>query len=203
MTTGSEFVCPQISADGESLQSSKGLLYVISQQNGGCVGPYESLTGALNGTNRLHKGAGQFLADHFGTQPACNDVVDKKWNACHSIVHVTSEYKRGNNLFRAHCNYRNNGPWYDWVMIRWEKSSPVTRKPECCVEYLDNPLVTQTHDYAPAQIVAFVVSPEANETVSPHIMAVVNTCSFLHKKDSVGSMCHTIERTDRQGYPNC
>jgi hypothetical protein len=20
---------------------------------------------------------------------------------------------------------------------------------------------------------------------------------------SVGSMCHTIERTDRQGYPNC
>jgi hypothetical protein len=55
------------------------------------------------------------------------------------------------------------------------------------VEDLDNPLVTQTHDYAPAQIVAFVVSPEANETVSPHIMAVVNTCSFLHKKDSIFS----------------
>jgi hypothetical protein len=22
-------------------------------------------------------------------------------------------------------------------------------------------------------------------------------------KECVGSMCHTIERTDRQGYPNC
>jgi hypothetical protein len=142
MTTGSEFVCPQISADGESLQSSEGLLYVISQQSGGCVGRYESLTGTLDETDRLHEGAGQFLANHFGTQPACNDVVDKKGNACHLIVHVTSEYKRGNILFRAHSNYRNNGPWYDWVMIRWEKSSRVTRKPECCVEYLDNPLVT-------------------------------------------------------------
>jgi hypothetical protein len=115
-------------------------LYVISQQNGGCVGRYESLTGTLNGTDRLHEGAGQFLADHFGTQPACNDVVDKKGNACHSIVHITSEYKRRNNLFRAHRNYHNNGPWYDWVMIRWKKSSRVTRKPECCVEYLDNPI---------------------------------------------------------------
>jgi hypothetical protein len=23
------------------------------------------------------------------------------------------------------------------------------------------------------------------------------------RNGSVGSMCHTIERTDRQGYPNC
>ena len=29
-----------------------------------------------------------------------------------------SEYKKNNNLFRAHCNYRNEGPWHDWVMIR-------------------------------------------------------------------------------------
>ena len=34
-----------------------------------------------------------------------------------------SEYKINNNLFRAHCNYRSEGPWYDWVMIRWESNS--------------------------------------------------------------------------------
>jgi hypothetical protein len=67
------------------LQSSKGLLHVISQQNGGCVGCYESLTGTLNGTDNLHGGAGQFLADHFGTQPACNDVVNKKERKCMSF----------------------------------------------------------------------------------------------------------------------
>jgi hypothetical protein len=83
-------------------------------------------------------------------------------------------------------------------MIRWEKSSQVTGKSECCVEYLDNPLVTQTHDYAPTQIVAFVLSPEANETVSPHIMAVVKPCSFLHKKDSIFSTIWQQEFDDAQ-----
>ena len=29
-----------------------------------------------------------------------------------------SEYKKNNDLFRAHCNYRSEGPWYDWVMMR-------------------------------------------------------------------------------------
>jgi hypothetical protein len=27
--------------------------------------------------------------------------------------------------------------------------------------------------------------------------------SGIMKELTVGSMCHTIERTDRQGYPNC
>ena len=34
-----------------------------------------------------------------------------------------SEYKKNNGLFRAHFNYRSEGPWYDWVMIRWESNS--------------------------------------------------------------------------------
>jgi hypothetical protein len=73
------------------------------------------------------------------------------------------------------------------VMFRWERSTTVTRRPECCVEYLDNPLVTQTHDYAPGQIVTFVVCPVTNETEPSQIFAVVKTCGFLHKKDSVFS----------------
>ena len=88
-------------------------------------------------------------------------------------------------------------------MIRWEKSARVTRNSECCVEYLDNPLVTQHHDYAPRQIIAFVVCPEENETVSPRIMAVVNTCGFLHKKDSIFSTIWQQEFEDsRQSIPS-
>jgi hypothetical protein len=111
-------------------------------------------------------------------------VLDNKGSPCHSILQITSEYKHGNETFRAHRNYRDVGPWYDWVMFRWERSTAVTRRPECCVEYLDNPLVTQIHDYAPGQIVTFVVCPVTNETEPSQIFAVVKTCGFLHNKDS-------------------
>ena len=55
---------------------------------------------------------------------------------------------------------------------------------DCGVEYLDNPLVTQAHGRTPGQIVAFVVCPVEDETKLSHILAVVKTCSFLHKKRS-------------------
>jgi hypothetical protein len=81
-------------------------------------------------------------------------------------------------------------------MFRWERSTTVTRRPECCVEYLDNPLVTQTHDYAPGQIVTFVVCPVTNETEPSQIFAVVKTCGFLHNKDSVFSTIWQLEFDD-------
>jgi hypothetical protein len=123
------------------------------------------------------------LANQHGTPPSLNhNVLDNEGNPCHSVLQITSEYKRGNETFRAHRNYGNNGPWYDWVIFRWEKSARVTGRPECCVEYLDNPMVTQTHDYAPAQIVTFAVCSVQNEPESS-----VKTCGFLHKKGSIFS----------------
>jgi hypothetical protein len=71
--------------------------------------------------------------------------------------------------------------------VGWEKSPGVTRKPECCIAYLDNPMVTQTHDYTPGQLVAFVVCPVEDITESPPILVVVKTCGFLHKKSSIFS----------------
>jgi hypothetical protein len=63
MTTGLVSVPPIISADGESMQSSKGLLYVLVNENGGCVGRYQPTTGNLDVTNCIHEGATQFLAN--------------------------------------------------------------------------------------------------------------------------------------------
>ena len=37
--------------------------------------------------------------------------------------HTFLNTRNNNNLFRAHCNNRGQGPWYDWVMIRWESNS--------------------------------------------------------------------------------
>jgi hypothetical protein len=113
--------------------------------------------------------------------------MDNEGSACHSVLQITSEYKPGNKTFRALGNYQNNGPWYDWVMFRWEKSTGVTRRHECCVEYLDNPLVAQIYDYTPGQIVTCVVCPVQNETELSQILAVVKTCGFLHNKGSIFS----------------
>jgi hypothetical protein len=146
MATVSASICPIISADGESLQSPKGLLYVTVNENGGCVGRYQPTTGKLDETDCVHEGALRFLANQYGTRCASNNnVMDNQGNACHSVLQITSEYKRGNETFRAHRNYPNNGPWYDWVMFRWEKSTRVTRRPESCFEYLHNPLFTNCY----------------------------------------------------------
>jgi hypothetical protein len=62
-------------------------------------------------TDCLHEGALQFLADQYGTQPSSNDnVLDNIDNPCHTILQITSEYKRGNETFQAHCNYQSGGP---------------------------------------------------------------------------------------------
>jgi hypothetical protein len=65
LATEPSLVCPETSTDGESLQSSKGLLHVIINKNGGCVGRYQAITGNLELTDRLHEGALQFLANHY------------------------------------------------------------------------------------------------------------------------------------------
>jgi hypothetical protein len=91
MATCSASVRPNISAGGESLQSSKGLLYVTVNENGGCVGRYQPTTGNLDGTGCLHEGALQFLANQYGTQRTSdNNVMDMQGNACHSVLQITS-----------------------------------------------------------------------------------------------------------------
>ena len=177
--------------DGESMQSSKGLVYVYNATNGSSHGRYYAKTGMAanaNSTNdRLDARALTFLVTYYGNEPpVLSGIVDNNGDPCHAVIQICSEYKRGDDTFRAHRNYRHNGPWYDWVMFRWEKSTQkVHRAPDCCVEYLDNPSVSLTHDYAPGQILAFVVCPVEIVNGSHIILAVVSTCKFIHTKGSV------------------
>ena len=36
------------------------------------------------------------------------------------VVRAFTEYQRMGKTFRAHPNYRSEGPWFDWVYIQWE-----------------------------------------------------------------------------------
>ena len=33
------------------------------------------------------------------------------------------EYKQNSQLILSHFNYRDQGPWYKWVIIRWESNN--------------------------------------------------------------------------------
>jgi hypothetical protein len=78
--------------------------------------------------------------------------------------------------------YCSNGPWYNWVMLRWEKSPGVDNKPEWyCVEYLDDQMVILT------QMLACVAFPVEFDSSPANILAVIKTCGFGHKKGSIFS----------------
>ena len=182
----------KVALNGESSHSSKGFVYVTVDFNGSCSGRFQAMTGNSeqgdNNNQFVDNLALQFLADHFGNQPplTASNAFDSLI-VFHSVLRISSEYKRFEEQFRAHRNYRHTGPWYDWVMFRWEKTPGVNRKPECGVEYSDHPHTATQSDYAPGQILAFVTVPSNNPHTAASICAVVKTCQFVHKKSFVFS----------------
>ncbi len=61
-----------------------------------------------------------------------------------------TEYSRQGVTFRCHPNYKNEGAWYDYVLIAWdnpnnEKYSNSRRKAsqDCIEDILDVPVITQ------------------------------------------------------------
>ena len=66
------------------------------------------------GSMRLHHDALDFILNDY--EPI-QEVINTE--ECIDLSYF-SEYKRNNELFRAHPNYKQEGEWYDWVMIRWE-----------------------------------------------------------------------------------
>ena len=59
----------------------------------------------------------------------------------HANLNYTSEYKRNGKIFRGHSNYKKQGKWHDWVMIRWELDGTAEQRPEhvqeCNVSHME------------------------------------------------------------------
>ena len=60
----------------------------------------------------------------------------------HANLNYSSEYKRNGKIFRDHSNYKKQGKWYDWVMIRWESDGIIEQRPElvqeCNVRHMES-----------------------------------------------------------------
>ena len=110
-----------------------------------------------------------------------------------------SEYRKDGQIYRAHTDYRQQGPWHDWVMVRWEAETGSFQPDEqvklCHVNYLDEDIsesdfeVTDEEEkdtgepkkflYCPGQILCFV-SPE------PGVYhAILKSCDYRFQKCSV------------------
>ena len=106
-------------------------------------------------------------------------------------VTVFTDYTRNEVLFRAHPNYRNEGSWYDWIMIKWlepamkYQSKRLTRDSEWApVDHGDYGKHKKKYCYAPARVHGFF---EVIEEMQSSIYAVVHSCEFEFKKSSVFS----------------
>ena len=111
-------------------------------------------------------------------------VTEPTHGSVHHRLRLGTEYNREGTIFRCHDNYRQLGPWYDWVMLRWEREDNYNyaQPVECRAGYGDNDTIAANHLYAPGQILGFV---EAADGCGVSI--VVSTCDFSHSKGSVFS----------------
>ena len=102
-----------------------------------------------------------------------------------TTISYFSEYKQGDKLYRGILNYRGQGPWFDWAMIRWEGDGSGIQgnmlRNQCHIDYLDEDKEGGQYLYCPGQILCFVHG-EADG-----YKAVVKCCEYRCTKGSVFS----------------
>ena len=71
-------------------------------------------------------------------------------------IPINCEFHHGDNVYRAHPNYKSNGAWYDWVMVRWNKDNTNKKcnqtKASSNVEYGDAGYIPNAYEYSPLWI---------------------------------------------------
>ena len=109
--------------------------------------------------------------------------VDLEMNTC--SLDYWSEHIKDGTLYRAHIDYRKQGPWYDWVMIRWEPDKKTIqskqKRQECNIDYQERKSDKQQFLYCPGQLLAFV-SPRDGI-----YHAIVKCCDYNFNRSSVFS----------------
>ena len=135
----------------------------------------------------------EFLLLHYTAFPPV--AVDQN---VHPRLCLGTEYNRAGTIFRGHANYRQLGPWYDWVMVRWarEDNRNYGQPVSCQAGYGDDETIAADHLYSPSQILGFVDALDGQG-----LRAVVATCDFTHSQGSVFSTTWTRSYVYQVGIP--
>ena len=124
------------------------------------------------------------MLGHYGAIPGVSNAVGEG-ECLHHRLFLSTEYVREKTIFRGDANYRQQGPWYDWVMLRWERENNqrYAKDVDCQAAYGDDDAVATRHSYAPGKILGFV----STSSKDPNVMVVVATCDYSHRRESVFS----------------
>jgi len=88
--------------------------------------------------------------------------------------HVHLEYTRNETRFRCHPNYKSNGGWYDWVMVRFDIGAQKISRG-------NKQLGMWKKQYFPSKVMCFLVLPQDDT-----IYAIVHsTIPSNHENDSI------------------
>jgi len=115
-----------------------------------------------------------------------------------SEVQFYSEYQRNEDSFRSNDHY-NEGPWHDWIMIRWKEDQPRAFQPNLKDDYFvwhgDSNHSYYHYCYSPSKIVGpfFQVN---NEVEGDEFYALVWPCKYKYKESSVFTTKWEMEYKD-------
>jgi hypothetical protein len=140
----------------------------------------------------------QFLVQHcYAAMPASKTPLIGPGNQPfyrHSFL--STEHKQAGVIFRGHADHHHNGPWYNWVMLRWahEDNQRYTCDPNCQAAYGDDTMIMIKYLYSPGQTLGFVcpvpvdwINYQLTPEIHGAIIAVVSTCNFSDSRESVFS----------------
>ena len=119
-------------------------------------------------------------------------------------VTIGTEYRREGVIFRAHPDYKGRGPWYDWAMFRYAKTTLEVRRktnyiigPEDAVHHGDDPSKAKHYHYAPGKILAFA------DVGDGEVFAIVLCCAYKHTQSGVFSTYWKVEHEDAKTTKPC
>jgi hypothetical protein len=152
---------------GISHHSSKAIVYCHITPTGNHTPPFctvEWLTKSHPGYAILPSTLEYIAIFHAAKAP--EPCVTSTGVRAHIGIHFFTEYQRNGHIFRAHSDYRSDGAWYDWVMIKWARDMENTSNrftgrghDNNHVHYEDQEYEEDAADYAPGRICGFIQEP--------------------------------------------
>ena len=122
---------------------------------------------------------------------------------------ISPEYQHKELKFHAHWNYQKEGPWFDWVMVRWEEADAVTKQhqlvtqPDNKINYWDHGHeIVNEFCYTPAMVLMFIEFPIKSQGSQGkwynhvEIFALIWPCQYAHHYSSVFSTNWNLEYKD-------
>jgi hypothetical protein len=183
-----------VQTTGLSPQASKGWLYIENNPAQPCFCPCAFRSNAKEEHFSLEML--EFLVQHYASLPGSQyPRIGPGLKSYHRLVYLSTEYRRSGAIFCGHANYRSQGPWYNWVMLRWARqdNQRYAGDADCQAAYGDNEATAREHLYAPGKMLGFVTptpvdwNGESDSALLGGVMAVVSTCDFSHSRESVFS----------------